>query len=396
MGLLQEVDLEVERAEFVRTPAVVPHAAAASRVATSTRSAASIGSWRKRRPVSRKRSGSPVVRKRYIALAGLDVLDAFPRECLGHLAGRLLGREDERHAAPEHALEDRADERIVRAAEDHGVHVLGLQDVGVLANRCRGLLPERIVALDQRDELRAGNGEHLHARVERAHEVPVAPARDRRLGGEEPDASVARREDRSMGLGRDDADHGHGELPLEVRERRCGRRVARDEDQLDSLPLEEAPDLEREAADLVERAWPVRQPGAVSEVDEVLVREGDEALVQDGQAAHARVEDADRSRIHRQESRPSPGRSRRTGRFSGSGVPFDLVVKFVLAGLAAALLLVVGEAPAAPFAKQDVAIPMDDGVSIAATLYLPDGSPPAGGWPAIVFLHGLARKPAAA
>jgi predicted acyl esterase len=33
---------------------------------------------------------------------------------------------------------------------------------------------------------------------------------------------------------------------------------------------------------------------------------------------------------------------------------------------------------------------MDDGVSIAATLYLPDGSPPAGGWPAVVFLHGLA------
>ncbi len=32
---------------------------------------------------------------------------------------------------------------------------------------------------------------------------------------------------------------------------------------------------------------------------------------------------------------------------------------------------------------------MDDGVSIAATLYLPDGTAPAGGWPAIVFLHGL-------
>ena len=32
---------------------------------------------------------------------------------------------------------------------------------------------------------------------------------------------------------------------------------------------------------------------------------------------------------------------------------------------------------------------MDDGVSIAATLYVPDGSTPAGGWPAIVFLHGL-------
>ncbi len=32
---------------------------------------------------------------------------------------------------------------------------------------------------------------------------------------------------------------------------------------------------------------------------------------------------------------------------------------------------------------------MDDGVSIAATLYVPDGTAPPGGWPAIVFLHGL-------
>ncbi len=32
---------------------------------------------------------------------------------------------------------------------------------------------------------------------------------------------------------------------------------------------------------------------------------------------------------------------------------------------------------------------MDDGVPIAATLYVPDGAAPAGGWPAIVFLHGL-------
>ena len=32
---------------------------------------------------------------------------------------------------------------------------------------------------------------------------------------------------------------------------------------------------------------------------------------------------------------------------------------------------------------------MDDGVAIAATFYIPDGAPPAGGWPAIVFLHGL-------
>ena len=61
-----------------------------------------------------------------------------------------------------------------------------------------------------------------------------------------------------------------------------------------------------------------------------------------------------------------------------------------IVGIAAVLLLSVGNAPAATAAKQDVSIPMDDGVSIAATLYLPDGTPPAGGWPAIVLLHGLA------
>ena len=64
-------------------------------------------------------------------------------------------------------------------------------------------------------------------------------------------------------------------------------------------------------------------------------------------------------------------------------------MKVLLAALAAALILVGGEATGAPVAKQDVSIPMDDGVSIAATLYVPDGAAPAGGWPAIVFLHGL-------
>lgn len=32
---------------------------------------------------------------------------------------------------------------------------------------------------------------------------------------------------------------------------------------------------------------------------------------------------------------------------------------------------------------------MDDGVKIAGTLYVPDGTPPPDGWPALVFLHGL-------
>lgn len=67
------------------------------------------------------------------------------------------------------------------------------------------------------------------------------------------------------------------------------------------------------------------------------------------------------------------------------------MVKAWLVALAAGLVLFVGEAPASALAKQDVLIPMDDGVSIAATLYLPDGAMPAGGWPAIVFLHGFGQ-----
>jgi ABC-2 type transport system ATP-binding protein len=64
--------------------------------------------------------------------------------------------------------------------------------------------------------------------------------------------------------------------------------------------------------------------------------------------------------------------------------------KVLAVALFSALLLAVGEAPGSVAARQDLSLPMDDGVSIAATLYVPDGAAPAGGWPAVVFLHGLA------
>ena len=70
-------------------------------------------------------------------------------------------------------------------------------------------------------------------------------------------------------------------------------------DQLDALQLEVAGDLEREAADVVQRTRPVREARAVTEVDEILVGHGHEALVENGQPTHPRVERSDRSRIHR-------------------------------------------------------------------------------------------------
>lgn len=66
------------------------------------------------------------------------------------------------------------------------------------------------------------------------------------------------------------------------------------------------------------------------------------------------------------------------------------MAKVVAVALLASLLLAVGDAPGSVTARLDVSIPMDDGVSIGATLSVPDGTAPAGGWPALVFLHGLA------
>jgi alpha-beta hydrolase superfamily lysophospholipase len=50
-----------------------------------------------------------------------------------------------------------------------------------------------------------------------------------------------------------------------------------------------------------------------------------------------------------------------------------------------------GEARAGTYTAQDVAVPMSDGVQIAATLFTPDGTAPAGGRPAVMLLHGMGQ-----
>ncbi len=59
---------------------------------------------------------------------------------------------------------------------------------------------------------------------------------------------------------------------------------------------------------------------------------------------------------------------------------FLLVVVFALAVAS----------PAAAFSKQTGMLRMDDGVDLAYALYEPDGTAPAGGWPGVMVLHGLA------
>ena len=66
--------------------------------------------------------------------------------------------------------------------------------------------------------------------------------------------------------------------------------------------------------------------------------------------------------------------------------PAARVLLLLVAAVAAAL---VASGPADAFSKQDVTITSADGTALAATLTLPDGAAPAGGWPAVIFMHGL-------
>jgi predicted acyl esterase len=60
-----------------------------------------------------------------------------------------------------------------------------------------------------------------------------------------------------------------------------------------------------------------------------------------------------------------------------------------LAVLAAFAVALAAAGHAAAFTKTDGSVVMDDGVKIATTLYLPDGTPPTAGRPGIVMLHGI-------
>src|SRR5207248_6682630 len=50
-----------------------------------------------------------------------------------------------------------------------------------------------------------------------------------------------------------------------------------------------------------------------------------------------------------------------------------------------------GARSAREFTKLDTKVTMSDGVPIAVTYYVPAGTPPAGGWPAVMMFHGLGQ-----
>ena len=71
--------------------------------------------------------------------------------------------------------------------------------------------------------------------------------------------------------------------------------------------------------------------------------------------------------------------------------PNPLVGRLVLllAAVTAALAIA---APAEALTRTEHTLTMGDGVPLAATLYRPDGAAPAGGWPAVLLLHGIGEN----
>jgi predicted acyl esterase len=61
----------------------------------------------------------------------------------------------------------------------------------------------------------------------------------------------------------------------------------------------------------------------------------------------------------------------------------------LFAGVLAVVAALAVAAPAGAFTRTDQPLTMGDGVALASSLYLPDGAPPTGGWPAVLVLHGL-------
>jgi fermentation-respiration switch protein FrsA (DUF1100 family) len=96
--------------------------------------------------------------------------------------------------------------------------------------------------------------------------------------------------------------------------------------------------------------------------------------VEDGEAPHAGVEHADGVRVHRP--------------IVTLGYAGGLVRRVFLL-----CCLVVAALAAPSIARADeVSLLMDDGARIDASLLLPAGTPPAGGWPAVMMFHGLGGK----
>src|SRR5439155_26716134 len=200
---------------------------------------------------------------------------------------------DELEGAGMDATDGRLEEGIVRAAEHERVGAQ-LDDVSeVSAQNLLSVPRDSLARLDDVDQLGTRLLVHADHRIELLDRMEVLLAAHRSLGRDHSDAVVLRRLHGSLGAWTDDANDGHLEQLPRVVERRGGRRVAGDNNQLDVTRFEVADDVDREAAHLILVARAVRKVEKVRDVDRGLRRQPLADGLEHREAADARIEDPD-------------------------------------------------------------------------------------------------------
>src|SRR5664279_1618047 len=255
---------------------------------------------------------------------GARRLEAVDGEQLGERPGRRGRAVDDRDALAHRRLDDRPEERVVRAPQQERVNSRRrrqrLDELAVLVppaeqraqrlgDRGNGGVAGKHAGLHERHEGRRRVLVDLDGRVLLLDRVEVRVRADRGGRGDHAHPARPRGERRGLGPGPDDPQRGDVVPAPVLAERDGGGRVAGDDQRLD-VPVDEAIEaLDRIAAHLGVGPRPVRGPGVVAEVGQALLGRPSQDLAEDGQAAHAGVEDTDRARVgHRLSAgrRPAP------------------------------------------------------------------------------------------
>src|SRR5258708_8018989 len=146
-----------------------------------------------------------------------------------------------------HPVDGGLQQRVVRAPEYEGVGAKP-DDVGeVVAQHSFRAWRVRFARLDDLYEFWASLLIHADHGVDLFDRVQVLLAAHRAFGGDDADAVVPRRLDRRLRSWTDHSDYRELEDLARLVERRCGRGVARDHDQLPAARLQAANDRHRKA-----------------------------------------------------------------------------------------------------------------------------------------------------
>ena len=232
---------------------------------------------------------------------GVRPFQAAGRQGPVDVLGRFLGAGDEGDVLPHDVGDDAGEQRIVGAAQHHGVHTGGLERFQVLAGDGEQFRARGDAGLDIGHERRAGHGGDVQVRGG-GKGVLVGAGADGGGGPDDTDAAGAGGGD-GAAHGRldhfDDGDPVAGGVAFAgVAQHGGGRRVARDGQQLHAGIHQLVHDAQGVGPDLGDGERSVGAVGGVADIEDGFVGQ----LVDDGpghgESADAGIKDADGTRPH--------------------------------------------------------------------------------------------------